>query len=80
MVALFRLTGIPPMRFIKRLFQGLLALIVLALAGAFIAQPTLTTRLVGLAFGGDQGPRQTVAGGTVPALVVADGEPAHHSG
>lgn len=59
------------MRFIKRLFQGLLALVVLALAGAFIAQPTLTTRLVGLAFGGDQGPRQVIAGGTVPALAVA---------
>jgi CubicO group peptidase (beta-lactamase class C family) len=72
MAALFRRTGIPPMRFIKRLFQGLLALIVLALAGAFIAQPTLTTRLVGLAFGGDQGPRQAVPGGTVPALVVAE--------
>ena len=60
------------MRFVKRLFQGLLALIALALAGAFIAQPTLTTRLIGLAFGGDQGPRQAVAGGTVPVLVVAD--------
>ncbi|MBL8200275.1 MAG: serine hydrolase, partial [Chromatiales bacterium] len=59
------------MRFIKRLLQGLLALVVLALAGAFIAQPTLTTRLIGLAFGGDQGPRQVIAGGTVPALVVA---------
>lgn len=67
----FRLTGIPSMRFIKRLFQGLLALIVIVLAGAFIAQPTLTARLVGLAFGGDQGPRQAIAGGTVPALVVA---------
>jgi len=59
------------MRFLKRLLLGLVVLILLAVAAAFIAAPTLTTRLVGLAFGGDQGPRQVVAGGTVPALVVA---------
>ncbi len=59
------------MRFLKRLLLGLLALPVLAVAGLFIAQPTLTTRLVGLAFGGDQGPRATVAGGQVPELPLA---------
>lgn len=62
------------MRFLKRLLVGLLALPVLALAGLFLAQPTLTTRLVGLAFGGDQGPRATIAGGRVPDLVLATGE------
>ena len=41
------------MRFIKRLLQGLLLIVVVALAGSFIAQPTLTSRLIGLAFGGD---------------------------
>jgi len=59
------------MRFVIRVLQGVLALIVLAVLALFIAQPTLSTRLVGLAFGGDQGPRQVIAGGTVPALVVA---------
>ena len=59
------------MRFLKRLLLGLLALPVLAVAGLFIAQPTLTTRLVGLAFGGDQGPRATVAGGQVPEIPMA---------
>ena len=59
------------MRFLKRVALGVLGLIVLAILGAFIAQPTLTSRLVGLAFGGDQGPRQIARGGTVPALAVA---------
>ena len=63
------------MRLLKRvllgLVLGLLGLIALALLGLFIVQPTITTRLVGLPFGGDQGPRQVVAGGTVPALAVA---------
>jgi CubicO group peptidase (beta-lactamase class C family) len=63
------------MRLLKRLLLGLvgglLALIVVSLLGLFVVQPTLATRLVGLAFGGEQGPHQTVAGGTVPPLVVA---------
>jgi CubicO group peptidase (beta-lactamase class C family) len=59
------------MRILKRLLLGLLALPVLALIGLFIAQPTLTTRVVGLALGGDQGPRADVAGGQVPDLPVA---------
>ena len=63
------------MRLLKRvllgLVLGLLGLIALALLGLFIVQPTITTRLVGLPFGGDQGPRQVVAGGPVPALVTA---------
>ncbi len=63
------------MRLLKRLvlglLGGLLALIVIALLGLFVVQPTLTSRLVGLVFGGEQGPHQTVAGGTVPPLVVA---------
>ncbi|MEO8224311.1 MAG: serine hydrolase [Gammaproteobacteria bacterium] len=59
------------MRMLKRLALGLLSLIALGLLGLYIAQPTLTTRLVGLAFGGEQGPHQVVAGGTVPALELA---------
>jgi len=63
------------MRLLKRLllglFGGLLALVILGLLGLFVVQPTLATRLVGLAFGGDQGPHQTVHGGQVPALLVA---------
>jgi CubicO group peptidase (beta-lactamase class C family) len=60
------------MRIIKRVALGLLSLVALALLGLFIVQPTLTSRLVGLAFGGEQGPHQTVAGGTaIPALAVA---------
>jgi CubicO group peptidase (beta-lactamase class C family) len=59
------------MRFLKRVALGVLGLIVLAILGAFIAQPTVTSRLVGLAFGGDQGPREIARGGNVPALVVA---------
>jgi CubicO group peptidase (beta-lactamase class C family) len=59
------------LRFLKRLALGLLALIVLALLAAFIAKPVLTTRLLGLPFGGSQGPTDPVRGGPVPALVVA---------
>ena len=59
------------MRILKRILQSLLALIALAIVAAFIAWPTLTSRLVGLAFGGDQGPRQVIAGGMVPVLKVA---------
>lgn len=59
------------LRFLKRLALGLLALIVLALLAAFIAKPVLTTRLLGLPFGGSQGPTDPVRGGPVLALVVA---------
>jgi CubicO group peptidase (beta-lactamase class C family) len=59
------------LRFLKRLALGLLALIALALLAAFIAKPVLTTRLLGLPFGGSQGPTDPVRGGPVPALVVA---------
>ena len=59
------------MRVLKFLLKGLLALVLLAVAGAFIAQPTITTRLVGLAFGGDQGPREAVAGGQAPPIATA---------
>ncbi len=59
------------MRILKRITLGLLSLIALGILGLYIAQPTLTSRLVGLAFGGDQGPHQVIAGGTVPALELA---------
>lgn len=63
------------MRILKFLLKGLLALVLLAIIGAFVAQPTITTRLVGLAFGGDQGPREAVAGGQVPPVATApDGQ------
>ena len=58
-------------RLLKRLGLGLLALIVLAVLGSFIAKPVMTTRLVGLPFGGSQGPTELVRGGPVPAIVVA---------
>lgn len=60
------------MRILKRLLVALLALVALVLAGAFAWQPTLTWRALGLALGGDQGPRVVARGGTVPALAVAD--------
>lgn len=59
------------MRILKRLALGLLALIALALLALFIARPVMTTRLLGLPFGGSQGPTDLVPGGPVPALVVA---------
>ena len=59
------------LRFLKRIALGLLALIALALLGAFIAKPVMTTRLLGLPFGGSQGPTDLVRGGPVPALVIA---------
>ena len=58
-------------RLLKRLGLGLLAIIALALLASFIAKPVMTTRLVGLPFGGSQGPTDPVRGGPVPALVVA---------
>lgn len=58
-------------RLLKRLGIGLLAIIALALLALFIARPVMTTRLVGLPFGGSQGPTALVRGGPVPALVVA---------
>ncbi|MDH5277139.1 MAG: beta-lactamase family protein [Gammaproteobacteria bacterium] len=58
------------MRLLKRLLLALLALILIGLAGLYVARPTLTTRLVGLMFD-MQGPQQGIAGGVVPALVVA---------
>lgn len=59
------------LRFLKRLALGLLTLIALALLGAYVAKPVMTTRLLGLPFGGSQGPTDPVRGGPVPALVVA---------
>jgi CubicO group peptidase (beta-lactamase class C family) len=59
------------LRFLKRLALGLLALIALALLGAYVAKPLMTARLLGLPFGGSQGPTDPVRGGPVPALVVA---------
>ena len=59
------------LRILKRLGLGLLALIVLALLAAYIARPVATTRLLGLPFGGSQGPTELVRGGPVPALIVA---------
>ncbi|MEZ5563396.1 MAG: serine hydrolase [Gammaproteobacteria bacterium] len=56
---------------LKRLGLGLLAIIALALLASFIAKPVMTTRLLGLPFGGSQGPTDPVRGGPVPALVVA---------
>ncbi|MDH4022633.1 MAG: serine hydrolase, partial [Gammaproteobacteria bacterium] len=58
------------MRLLKRLLLALLALILIGLAGLYVARPTLTNRLVGLMFD-MQGPQQGIAGGVVPALVVA---------
>lgn len=58
-------------RLLKRLALGLLALIALALLAAYIARPVATTRLLGLPFGGSQGPTELVHGGPVPALIVA---------
>ncbi len=58
------------MRLLKRLLLGLLALVLAGLLGLYLAKPTLTTRLVGLMIG-EPGPQQTIAGGVVPALVVA---------
>ncbi len=58
-------------RLLKRLGLGLLAIIALALLASLIAKPVMTTRLVGLPFGGSQGPTDPVRGGPVPALVVA---------
>lgn len=58
-------------RLLKRLGLGLLAIIAIALLAAFIAKPVLTSRLLGLPFGGSQGPTELVRGGPVPALVVA---------
>lgn len=59
------------MRFLKRVALGMLGLVAVAVLGAFIAQPTLTSRLAGLAFGGDQGPRQIARGGELPPLPAA---------
>lgn len=59
------------LRILKRLGLGLLALIALALLAAYIARPVATTRLLGLPFGGSQGPTELVRGGPVPALIVA---------
>ena len=58
-------------RLLKRLALGLLAIIALALLASLIAKPVMTTRLLGLPFGGSQGPTDPVRGGPVPALVVA---------
>ena len=59
------------LRLLKRLALGLLALVALALLGAYVAKPLMTARLLGLPFGGSQGPTDPVRGGPVPALVVA---------
>jgi CubicO group peptidase (beta-lactamase class C family) len=59
------------MRFLKRLAKGLLGLVALILLGVFLWQPTLTTRLVTVLLGGDQGPRAEVKGGNPPALTTA---------
>jgi CubicO group peptidase (beta-lactamase class C family) len=59
------------LRILKRLGLGLLALIVLALLAAYLARPVATTRLLGLPFGGSQGPTELVRGGPVPPLLVA---------
>ena len=39
------------LRLLKRLALGLLALIALALLGAYVAKPLMTARLLGLPFG-----------------------------
>ena len=48
------------LRLLKRLALGLLAIIVLALLGAYVAKPVMTSRLLGLPFGGSQGPTDPV--------------------
>jgi CubicO group peptidase (beta-lactamase class C family) len=60
------------MRILKRLLQGLVALVMAVVLAGFAWQPTLTWRAIGLAFGGDQGPRVAAPGGPVPPLAVAD--------
>lgn len=59
------------MRFIKRLLGGLLVLVVAGLGAMYVADPVVTGRLVGLAFGGDLGPEERVPGGPEAELAVA---------
>lgn len=51
------------MRILKRLLAGLLLFIVAGLAIMYIADPVITSRMIGLAFGGNTGPEEAVPGG-----------------
>lgn len=55
--------GEPTLRILKRLLAGLFIFVVAGLAIMYIADPVITTRMVGLAFGGGTGPAQAVPGG-----------------
>ena len=59
------------MRIIKRLLAGLAIFIVVGLAAMYVADPVITTRLVGLPFGGGTGPEEPVRGGQPAELPVA---------
>jgi CubicO group peptidase (beta-lactamase class C family) len=51
------------LRILKRLLAGLLLSIVAGLAIMYIADPVITSRMIGLAFGGNSGPEEAVPGG-----------------
>lgn len=59
------------MRILKRVALGLLALLAAALLIAYLMEPVITTRGLGLMVGGDTGPLDRVPAGTVPPLVAA---------
>ena len=70
-LTLLPIAGEAHLRIFRWLLRGLAAfvvLIALALAAMYVADPIITTRLVGLPFGGSQGPEQRVAGGKPIAI------------
>jgi len=58
-------------RIVKRLLAGLLFILVLGLAVMYVANPVVTTRMLGLPFGGSAGPEERVAGGAEAQVAVA---------
>lgn len=55
--------GETALRILRRLIAGLLLVIAAVLAVMYVADPVITTRMVGIAFGGGTGPEQVVPGG-----------------
>jgi CubicO group peptidase (beta-lactamase class C family) len=53
------------LRILKRLLAGLALLLAAALLVMYIADPVITTRMVGLAFGAGAGPEEAVPGGVL---------------
>lgn len=53
------------LRILKRLLAGLLLFVAAGLAIMYIADPVITSRMIGLAFGGNTGPEQVVPGGAL---------------